>query len=256
MGPLSRYSVLGVEVNCLTLGMATDHLIDAASRREHGYTCVCPVHSIMEALDDADYQKVMNQSMMTTADGMPVVWMGRWLTGEKIQRVYGPDLMEAVFQHTENTELSHYFYGGHEGVADQLIVKVKERFPELSIAGYETPPFHEISEEELSALSQRVKESGAHFLWVGLGVPKQERFMARAESSLPGIIQIGVGAAFDFLSGNKPQAPQWMQRSGLEWLFRLFNEPKRLARRYLVGNVRFLWHITLQLTGIRRYPLS
>lgn len=251
-----RYNVLGVGVNPLTLERATRTLLDAADAREGAYVCVCPVHSITIALDDADYQAIMNQSLMTTPDGMPLVWIGRWLTHRDIQRVYGPDLMEAVFHATENTEFIHYFYGGDDGVAEKLIKCLKERFPGLKIAGYESPPFREISDRELEALASRVGQSGAHFLWVGLGVPKQERFMARAQSSMPGVVQIGVGAAFDFLSGAKPQAPRWMQRSGLEWLFRLCSEPKRLAGRYLIGNSRFLWHFLLQVTGIRRYPIQ
>lgn len=251
-----RYNLLGVGIHCLTLEKTTELLLDAASSRAGGYVCVCPVHSVVTALDDPDYQKIMNKSLLTTPDGMPVVWFGRWLTGEKIQRVYGPDLMESLFKQSDQGQFSHYFYGGHEGVGDQLVERLKGRFPQMKVAGWETPPFHEISDDEIEALGERVVQSGAHFLWVGLGVPKQERFMARAEELLPGVIQIGVGAAFDFLSGSKPQAPRWMQRSGLEWFFRLCCEPRRLAGRYLIGNFRFLWNVMLQIMRIRRYPFS
>lgn len=224
-----RYRVLGVGISRLTLAEAASWITGCVAEGRGGYVCVTPVHGVVEAMDSPEFAGILNNSLLTTPDGMPLVWLGRREFGERVGRVYGPDLMAELLGGAG--PLRHYFYGGDEAVADALVGRLRERFPRLSVAGWETPPWRDLDDAELRALAGRIRESGATVVWVGLGLPRQERFMARMEALLPGVVQIGVGAAFDFLSGRKAQAPRWMQRSGLEWLFRLCAEPRRLGRR-------------------------
>ncbi len=251
-----RYNVLGVGISRLTLNGAADIVCAWASAGGGGYVCCAPVHPIALGISDLGFREILNRSLLTTPDGMPVVWLGRRRFGESVNRVYGPDLMQAVCAAGREKGLRHFFYGGGEEVAEKLAARLSSDYRGLGVTGMETPPFRDLTDEEVEHLAVRILESGAQVLWVGLGVPKQERFMARMQPHLPGVVQVGVGAAFDFLSGTKPQAPLWMQRAGLEWLFRMASEPRRLAGRYLVGNARFLFHLALQTLKIRKYPMT
>lgn len=171
-------------------------------------------------------------------DGMPVVWWGRRRYSNQVwERVYGPDFMEAVF--ASNATLRHYLLGGSPETLDQLRAEIAVRWPGARIVGAESPPFRELSSDELAAQDERIRSSRASMVWVGLGTPKQDYEVARIASSLP-VVAVAVGAAFDFIAGTKKQAPRWMQKSGTEWAFRLGSEPKRLWRRYLWGNPRFV----------------
>ena len=183
-----------------------------------------------------------------------MVWMGKLQGHPSIRRVYGPDLMLNLCEHSRAEGFSHFLYGGVRGIADVLAEQLRERFPGLKIVGTYTPPFRPLNDLELQDLQQRVRQGRPDFFWVGLSTPKQERFMAQYISMLPEArIFIGVGAAFDLLTGRVRQAPRWMQGAGLEWLFRLTQEPRRLARRYLVNNPTFIWRAAGQLLGIRNY---
>ena len=172
------------------------------------------------------------------------------------ERVYGPDLMLAVCDAGRATGLRHYFYGGAPGVAELLKEKLTARYPGLEVVGTYTPPYRPLDTEELAALHADVARTRPDIIWVGLGTPKQEHFMAAHWRTLGAGLLIGVGAAFDFHSGRVRQAPRWVQRSGLEWFYRLCCEPRRLARRYLVNNPLFVWRIAGQLLGWRKYPLE
>jgi N-acetylglucosaminyldiphosphoundecaprenol N-acetyl-beta-D-mannosaminyltransferase len=248
-----RYNVLGVGVSALTLAQARDLVIGVrGTSGPPRYVCLCTVNGLAEARRDPGFRKIFNDSWLTTPDGMPVVWMGP----PGVERVYGPDLMLAVCDAGRARGLRHFFYGGKPGVAQELAARLAARFPGLAVAGSSTPPFRELTGTELDALRAEVALAAPDIVWVGLGTPKQERFMAGPGRFLGAPLLVGVGAAFDFHSGRVPQAPRWMQRSGLEWLFRLCTEPRRLGPRYLTTNSLFVLRLAAQRLGLRRYPLE
>jgi N-acetylglucosaminyldiphosphoundecaprenol N-acetyl-beta-D-mannosaminyltransferase len=253
---LPRFNVLGVGVSALSLDEARDRLLAARSAQPCGYICQATAYGTNMAHRDAAFRDALNGAWFTNPDGMPLVWLGRWHGHAGITRVYGPDLMLAVCDAGRATSLRHYFYGGAPGVAEQLRARLTERFPGLTVAGTFTPPFRELASDELAALRADLAAARPDIVWVGLSSPTQEKFMAAHAASLPAGALVGVGAAFDFLSGRVAQAPRWMQRSGLEWLHRLATEPRRLWRRYLVHNPLFVLRTIAQLTGLRRYPLE
>jgi N-acetylglucosaminyldiphosphoundecaprenol N-acetyl-beta-D-mannosaminyltransferase len=251
-----RTNVLGVGISVLNLQSALAEMAVAVRERRKGYICVTGVHGVMEAQDDPGFKKILNAAFLCTPDGMPMVWAGK-LDGHKdMSRVYGPDLMMDVCAWSEDSGAKHFFYGGAEGVAGLLAQKLKERFPRLQVAGIYTPPYRPLNEDEIRELQNMVSKTKPDIFWVGLSTPKQEKFMAEFLPKIDVTLMVGVGAAFDFHSGRMSQAPRWMQRSGLEWLFRLISEPRRLWKRYLRNNPRFLWGFFLQKTGIRRFPMN
>jgi len=199
------------------------------------------VHGIMEAQDDEDVRRILNAAFLCTPDGMPTVWMGRMAGHSNISRVYGPDLMLALMEATQNKPVRHFLYGGGDGVAEDLRTKLEMRFPGVLITGTFTPPFRPLNQQETCELQQKVGAAGADIFWVGLSTPKQERFMSEYLDKLDTSVMVGVGAAFDFHAGRVRQAPKWIQRSGLEWAYRALQEPKRLLRRYLNIVPRFLF---------------
>jgi N-acetylglucosaminyldiphosphoundecaprenol N-acetyl-beta-D-mannosaminyltransferase len=211
---------------------------------ERHYVCVTGVHGVMESQRDPRLKTIHNRSGLTTPDGMPMVWAGRWAGAQHISRVYGPDLMLAVLERACERGWSSYFYGGAPGTASQLARRLGEVLPGLRVAGLSSPPFRPLSPEEEDAAVAEISASGAELVWVGLGTPKQERWMARLTPRLTAAhAVIGVGAAFDMHAGLLPQAPRWVQRAGLEWLYRLVQEPRRLWRRYLTNNPGFVLRI-------------
>ncbi|HEX8851829.1 MAG TPA: WecB/TagA/CpsF family glycosyltransferase [Gemmatimonadaceae bacterium] len=193
--------------------------------------------------------------MLTVPDGMPTVWIGRAQGYREMSRVYGPTLLLDVCRRSATTGHTHFFYGGAPGVADELARRLTERFPGLRVVGTFTPPFRPLNEAEEQDLVRRVAEARPDFFWVGLSTPKQERFMAAYHGRLTTGVMLGVGAAFDMHSGRTRQAPRWMQRSGLEWLFRTLQEPRRLFWRYARNNPAFVVRALMQLTGLRKYAL-
>ncbi len=252
----ARFNVLGVGVSALSLTQATDLVVAARGQKQLGYICVTTVHGVSEARADPAFRQILNRSYLTTPDGMPLVWLGHHHGHQAVTRVYGPDLMLAVGDAGRAGGLRHYFYGGHPGVVAELKSRLVARFPGLEVVGTYTPPFRPLTSAEFSALQADVAAAQPDIIWVGLGTPKQERFMAQVWDKLDCGLLIGVGAAFDFHSGRVKQAPHWMQRSGLEWFYRLVQEPRRLAHRYLVNNPSFVLRTLAQLTGIKRYPLE
>jgi N-acetylglucosaminyldiphosphoundecaprenol N-acetyl-beta-D-mannosaminyltransferase len=184
---------------------------------------------------------------MTTPDGMPMVWLCHWYGFDHVERVYGPDLMLAVCDHGIKPGYRHYLYGGAPGVGERLANCLRARFPGLQIVGIESPPFRSLTPEEESQIGLRIREACPDIVWVGISSPKQERWMAEHINRFEVPVMVGVGAAFDFLSGIKDQAPRWIQTSGFEWLYRLFHEPRRLWRRYILGYPRFIILIAIQM---------
>ena len=253
---IQRFNVLGVALSAIDLRIATEAVLDALHARRKGYVCVTGVHGVTEAQQDAAFRRILNGAFLNTTDGMPLVWLGKRAVGRFVDRVYGPDLMLEIFRATQSTPFRHFFYGGAPGVAAELQAKLEARFPGVTICGTYCPPFRPLTDAEQAALTALVREKKPDIIWVGLSTPKQERFMAEYLPRLDTTLMFGVGAAFDFHSGRVRQAPRWIQRSGLEWFYRLCCEPRRLARRYLVNNPLFLWRIAGQLLGLRKYPLE
>ncbi len=251
-----RFNVLGTGVSALSLTEARDLILATRGQKQLGYICCATAYNTNLARSRPTLREHYNRSWLTTPDGMPLVWLGRWHGHRQVTRVYGPDLMEAVCDAGRAVGLRHFFYGGDGGVAEQLQDRLIARFPGLAVVGTFTPPFRELDSAELAALRASVAAARPDVIWVGLSSPKQEHFMATHAATLDTGLLIGVGAAFDFLSGRVPQAPRWMQRSGLEWLHRLATDPRRLWRRYLVHNPMFVIRTLAQLTGLKRYPLD
>lgn len=255
-GPPPTVNVLGVGVSAINMAIAVAAIEGWIARRERHYVTITGVHGIMECQDDAELRAIHNRAGLVTPDGMPLVWLS-WLNGRAhVDRVYGPDLMLALCERSCERGYRHFFYGGNDGVAAQLRDRLVARYPSLKVAGIYTPPFRPLTKEEDEAVIARINASGADLVWVGLSTPKQERWMAAHLGRVHATAMIGVGAAFDFHAGLKPQAPHWMQRAGLEWLFRTVCEPRRLGTRYLKNNPRFLGLIALQLLGLKRYAVT
>ena len=242
---IPRVDVLGVRVSATTMERAVAELGRWVDEGERSYVCVTGVHGVMESQSDPDLVDIHNRSGLTTTDGMPLVWAAKFAGIEPVERVYGPDLMLEVLDRSVEEGWTHFLYGGAAGVADRLADELRSRFPGLQIVGTHTPPFRPLTAGEEDAVVEQINGSGAHFVWVGLSTPKQERWMAAMRPRLTAAGLLGVGAAFDMHSGTVRQAPRWMQRGGLEWLFRLAVEPKRLWRRYLSNNPRFVAKILL-----------
>lgn len=253
--PPDRVNVLGIGVSAITMADAVGVIARWIATSDRQYVCVTGVHGVMESQDHPELREIHNRAGLVTPDGMPLVWVSRFVGYREVERVYGPDLMLACCAEFVSKGVRHFFYGGAPGVAERLAARLQDRFPGLIVAGTWSPPFSELTPADERAMLDHIAMAAPNIIWVGLSTPKQERWMARQVGRLPPAVLIGVGAAFDFNAGLKRQAPRWMQRSGLEWAFRLLTEPGRLWRRYLNNNPRFLWRIALQLSGRARYDL-
>jgi N-acetylglucosaminyldiphosphoundecaprenol N-acetyl-beta-D-mannosaminyltransferase len=205
---------------------------------------------------DAELRRIHNEAGLVTPDGMPLVWISRLNGFKGVSRVYGPDLLLACCEQFLSQQCRHFFYGAGEGVAERLGTRLASRFPGLVVAGSFSPPFGTLSPEEDREIVTMINAAEPDIVWVGLSTPKQERWMKEHLGRIKAPVLIGVGAAFDFHAGLKPQAPGWMQRTGLEWFFRMITEPRRLGRRYVVNNPLFVINLFLQWTGVRRYELD
>ncbi len=246
---LPRANILGVGVSTINMEIALRTIEEWISRQDHHYMCVTGVHGVMESWRDEDLRRVHNAAGLVTPDGMPLVWLSRLMGFRQVERVYGPDLMLRVCECSAQQGYRQFFYGGAPGVAEQLASRLQARFPGLYIAGVHSPPFRALSPEEDDAAVERINTATPDIVWVGISTPKQECWMSEHRGRLNAPVLIGVGAAFDIHAGLKTQAPRWMQKSGLEWLFRLIMEPRRLWRRYLINNPWFLWLVLLQTLG-------
>jgi N-acetylglucosaminyldiphosphoundecaprenol N-acetyl-beta-D-mannosaminyltransferase len=214
------------------------------------------MHGVMESQQDEQLRRIHNDAGLVTPDGMPLVWLCRLKGQRRVERVYGPDLMLALCAHSETASYRHFFYGASPVVLDALTTRLLGRYPSLIVAGTYAPPFRQLDQVEDELIVERIRQASPDIVWVGLSTPKQERWMADHLKRLGVPVLIGVGAAFDFHSGFKRQAPRWMQRNGLEWLFRLLSEPRRLYRRYLTNIPLFAWYLALDALGLRRRPQS
>ncbi len=242
--------ILGVRVDATDCLRGSTQIIQWARLGLSRYVCFGTVSGIMECHDSREYREVVDQADIVTSDGMPLVWLLRLLGVPGATRVYGPDLTPLGLEAGAADGIPVGFYGGTEGALSRLVTCVRARFRGLDVAYAHSPPFRLLTDEEDSLATEEINRAGVRILFVGLGSPKQD-FWMHAHVGRINAVMLGVGAAFDFLAGTKPQAPRWMQRSGLEWLFRLSTEPKRLWRRYLQQNPRFVVLAIAQLLRAR-----
>jgi len=246
-------NVLGVAVHAIDIGLAVNCIESAIEKGEKGYVCVTGVHGVMEAQYDRKFKTILNRAMLTLPDGMPTVWVGKLQGFRNMKRVFGPDLMTEVCARSVEKGYKHFLYGGAPGVAEQLKCRLLSKFPGICIVGTHTPPFRALTQAEFAELAKTIAELKPDLFWVGLSTPKQERFMHEYLCRLTTKVMIGVGAAFDIHTGRIRDAPEWAKNAGLQWAHRLMQEPSRLWKRYLINNPKFIWRITLQLTGARQY---
>lgn len=245
--------MLGARIDPLSFDAAQCRLLAWARQHESRYVVLANAHVVVESAHDALFGQIVNSADMATADGAPVAWMLRKLGNAGQQRVNGPDLMWALLGRCAAEGLTVYFYGGSPDTLHALMQRVASEFPALKVAGAESPPFRALSLEEGNAAARRINESGASLVFVGLGCPKQEIWMAAHRGKIHAVL-IGVGAAFDYHAGILKRAPRWMQDAGLEWLYRLLREPRRLWKRYLVTNTLFVLGALRQLGASARNP--
>jgi len=250
-----RVNVLGVGIHGINMQQAVLYLLDAALHRRKGYVCVTGVHGIMEAQRDASFRRTLNNALLTTPDGMPTVWVGKAESHRMMGRVFGPDLMRELCRASVPLGLKHFLYGGAPDVAQELKRSLEEKIPGVQVVGTYTPPFRPLNLQEYAKLTKQVEQTRPDFFWVGLSTPKQERFMAAHLQTLQTTVMLGVGAAFDLHTGRMKDSPDWVKNSGLQWAHRLLQDPRRLWKRYLINNPKFLAAITAQMLGLREYSL-
>jgi len=239
-------TILDTRVDATDYDATTRFILDRAASGEPGYVCAANVHMVMEARDHSTFRDVVNGACLVTADGMPLVFMLRRLGIKAASRVYGPDLMLRLCETAANEDVPIALFGGTPESLEELQTRFARRFPALRVVYAHAPPFRPLTDDEDATEVRRIVESGAKLLFVGLGCPKQENWM-HLHASRIGAVMLGVGAAFDFHAGRVRQAPAWMQRLSLEWAFRFAMEPKRLWKRYLRHNPRFVWYAARQL---------
>ena len=250
----SRANVLGVGIDAVGMEQALALVTECVRRGSKGYVCAADVHGVLQSLRNSEIADVFAHASIVLPDGAPTVWVGRLQGYSSIDHVTGPAMMREIFHRREFSHLSHFFYGGNPGVADELASTLKRQYPWTKISGTYTPPFRELTADEESQLICRISRQRPDIIWVGISTPRQLLFMHRILPSLDVRLMFGVGAAFDFLTGHVRECPNWIKRAGFHWLHRLLQEPGRLWRRNLF-NAAFLWHIALQMSGLRAYPL-
>lgn len=251
---MTRLNLLGVNSDAQTFAEAIQTLLTWAQSSAKYYVCTCPVYTLMMGREKPLVRAALNQADMVTADGMPIVWLQRQMGEKQAERVYGPDVMLALCEQGQAHGLRHYFWGGLPEVVDQLVIRLQAQFPDMIVAGAYSPPMAELGTQPDADAVQRLNMARPDVIWVGLGSPKQDLWMALHRPELNAPLLIGVGAAFDMIAGFKRQAPKWMQRSGTEWLFRLLQEPRRLAKRYLVYNPLFIGLALQQIFARQKQP--
>ena len=247
----TKISVVRTWINATSYANATENICRWTQEKRNSFICAANVHMVMEAWDTPDFSKIVNSADMVTPDGMPLVWMLRLKGVKGQQRVYGPTLMLHVLEMAAKENIPVGFYGGETNVLEILMKRMQAKYPDLNVVYAFSPPFQELDLDEDLEVVTRIKESGAKILFVGLGCPKQECWMAEHRDQVR-VVMVGVGAAFDFHAGTKSQAPGWMQKASLEWLYRFFQEPRRLWKRYLYHNPRFVFLAILDLLGLIR----
>jgi len=243
-------NVIGAPIDVLGWEQAVSRMSHWAAARESRVVCICNAHSVVTARQDPEFFQVISDADMATPDGAPVAWLLRMLGAMGQERINGPDLMWKFCAHAAETGESLYLYGASESTLELLVKALLESFPNLRVAGFFSPPFRPLSVDEDETVVNVINQSGAGLVLVSLGCPKQEKWMAAHRNRIQAVM-VGVGAAFDYHAGTIQRAPLWMQKNGLEWLYRLASEPRRLWRRYFVTNTLFIWYASQQLLSRR-----
>lgn len=245
-----RVPVLGLNVDLCSYDEAIGKITELARAESGGYICVANVHVAIEARDDRAFEDLVNAADLVLPDGTPLVWMQRLQGNDDATQVRGPSLMPMLMKHAEIENLNVGFLGGKPEILERVVSRAKEDFPRLNVAFQQSPPFRQQTDEEKEETRRAIRDSNVQILFVGLGCPKQERWMAENREQV-NAVAIGVGAAFDLYAGNIREAPAMISKLGLEWMFRLMQEPRRLFSRYLLVNPRFVWLASMQLVRSR-----
>ena len=237
-------SIMGVNIAAVNMDWLLSFTDQHIRELSGDYMCVSNVHATVTAFEDEDYRAVQNGGIMAIPDGGPLSTVGRGRGFPEMTRTTGPSYMGEIFKISAEKGYRHYFYGSTEETLEKLREKLMKQYPGLQIVGMYSPPFHPMTEQADAAIIRQINESVPDFVWIGLGAPKQERWMAEHQGKIKGFM-VGVGAGFDYFAGNISRAPQWMQEHNLEWVYRLIQDPKRLFKRYIVTNTKFIWNAIL-----------
>lgn len=238
-------NILSVNINVTNMNETVSYICNNLEKLKGNYICVSNVHTTIMSYEDEEYRNIQNSGAMALPDGGPLSVVSRMRGFKEAERVTGPDLMGEIFKVSEEKGYTHYFYGSTQDTLDELNVKLKQKYPKLSVVGMYSPPFRKLSNEEDVEIIDTINKSNVDFIWVGLGAPKQEIWMYEHKNKINGLM-LGVGAGFDYYAGNISRAPQWMQNMSLEWLYRLVQSPRRLFKRYMITNYKFILNILLR----------
>ena len=256
-GSLPRFSLLDVHLTGVRLARAVEAILGYTADGARHYVCIFAADSLLKCRDSPRLAAVANAADMTLCDGMPLVFVGRKFAKLDMNRCYGPDIMLRTIEAGCDRGLRHFFYGGcDEATVQRLEANLRAKFPSIQIAGHYVPPFRDLTDAERDEVVAAIDASRADIVWVGVGTPRQDHWVSDFRPLLQAPVLVAVGAAFNFHAGTVPQAPRWMMRCGMEWLFRLLAEPRRLWRRYLVGNPRFVLLVLRQWITRRPAPLG
>lgn len=245
--------ILGVTISAVNMETAVERVLGWIDRRDRHYVTVTGVHGVVEAQGDASIKRILNGAGLAVPDGMPMVWLSKLAGYPHVRRVFGPDFMLALTHALAKTGRRVFYYGGAAGIAGELASVMRSKFPGVVDAGYYTPPYRDLTERERDEVIRLINAARPDVVWVGLSTPKQEKWMAQMRPFLNAPTLIGVGAAFDYNTGRVKRAPRWMQTSGLEWIYRLIQEPRRLWKRYARNNTLFIYYLLLQKLRLRNF---
>lgn len=234
--------ILGVNIAAINMEWLLGFLQSNLTNCKGNYVCVSNVHTTVFSYENPFYCSIQNGGLMALPDGAPLAFLGRKRNFKEMERIAGPSLMEEIFKVSVTREYRHYFYGSTDETLDKLKSRLVQQYPDIQIVGMHSPPFRKLTVDEDKEIVNQINETNPDFIWVGLGAPKQEIWMAEHKNALNGLM-IGVGAGFDYFADNIKRAPKWMQKMCLEWMFRLFQDPKRLWKRYLKTNFKFIYLI-------------
>jgi N-acetylglucosaminyldiphosphoundecaprenol N-acetyl-beta-D-mannosaminyltransferase len=249
---MKAFKVLGVNVHAVQIPDVVARIEGWILERTPGhYVAVTGMHGVMEARQNSDFRNVLSHADLVVPDGMPLVWLSRWYGHALKRRVYGPELMDTFMRETRD-RYTHFFYGAAHGVPELLAETFRQRYG-VRVVGAYSPPFRPLTEEEKRSVADMIESVRPDVLWVGLSTPKQERWMHEHRGRLSVPVMLGVGAAFDIHSGKLTQAPRWMREHGLEWLFRVIEEPRRLWRRYFILGSKFVWNVSMQVFNLKEF---
>ncbi len=245
--------ILGVAISAVNMEMAVERVVGWIERRDLHYVTVTGVHGVVEAQGDAAFKRILNGAGLAVPDGMPMVWLSRLAGFSRVSRVFGPDFMLALTRVLANNGRRVFYYGGAPGIADELASTMQSEYGGIVCSGTYTPPYRDLTGAERDEVVRIINSARPDVVWVGLSTPKQEKWMAQMRPFLDAPALIGVGAAFDYNTGRVKRAPRWMQTSGLEWFYRIIQEPRRLWKRYARNNTLFIYYLVLQKLRLRNF---